>query len=481
MKRLKQVTTILLCLSLIMLPGYTGQMATYTIGDGDNLIESKEEFLSFLNGDKVNRNPSDFYLAADIDLGGATITPLRLNDAIFDGQNHTISNYVISKNVDKKTTDSTYVGLVRFNRGTVRNLKVKNATVKGNYVVGAVVGTNNSANGKKASVENVEVENVTIEGDTDVGGIVGNNISNTSQGNAIVDNCRLIGNVSVKATSTCGSLIGFNRATVSNSVVECNAVGWQVEATMESGGFIGENEGTVRNCKTNANCSVSNVEAGGFIGDNDGKITSCSASGQVKGSRYVGGFAGALTNYASNCTTSATVTATFSGKSYVGGFVGLNDKGVIEKSTALSNVTAKGEIVGGFVGMNINKKTRQSSCTVGSSTVSVSVKGKTDVGGFVGSNSGTRGLIKVLNCKAYASVNGKKNVGGFVGKNFGKNGYIKKGACYSKVKGKTNTGAFVGYNASGGRIQSSKKNNSRVIGKKTKFAGKNRGKIKSSK
>lgn len=456
--------------------------ANYTIGDGDQYIESKEELLAFLAGDKINRNPStsNMYLTTDIDLEGATITPLRINEGTLDGQNHTISNYVIKTDVANKTTDSTYVGLIRFNRGTIKNLKIKDAVVEGNYVVGALVGANNGTDGKPAVIENVTAENVTITGHTDVGGLIGNNVATSDKATASITNCSVTGNIVVKGYSTCGSLIGFNRATLKNSFVTCNAVGFQVNATMESGAFAGENEGEIQNCYTNANVCTSKVESGGFIGDNDGKIYNCSSTGQSKGKKDVGGFVGSNTGTIKGCKSSGPAISDASGKAYVGGFVGLNDQGKIEKCSSTGDVTATGDTVGGFVGMNI-KKTINTNCTVGTKNKKVIVKGGTDVGGFVGSHSGTRGLVKIENCKAYAEVTGKKNTGGFVGKNFGKNGLINKCHAYSKVKGKTNTGAFVGYNASGGRINSSKKNSSKVVGKKTKFAGKDRGTMKKCK
>lgn len=473
--------TIIFSLSLIFSAMPESHAAAYKIGNGNQYIETKEEFLEFLKGDKINRNPANFYLTTDIDLGGMTITPLRINEGLLDGQGHTISNYKIKTDTRKKTTDSTYVGLIRFNRGTIKNLHIKDAVVEGNYVIGAVVGSNNGTEKQPAVLENVTAENVTVTGHIDAGGLVGNNVASSKGSSTIVTGCTVSGTVNVTGYSTCGALIGFNNATLKDCTVSCNAVGVQVNAAMESGGFAGENEGKMYRSHTNANIYVSKVEAGGFIGDNDGKIYNCSSTGQVKGRKDVGGFAGSFTGYSKNCTTSSPVISIAKGKAYVGGFVGLNDKGKMENCSSTGNVTAKGDTVGGFAGMNIDKNASQINCTVGSENVKVTVSGGIDVGGFVGSHSGTRGLVKTQNCKSYANVKGKKNTGGFVGKNFGKNGLINKCLSYSTVKGKTNTGAFVGYNASGGRINSSKKNNSRIIGKKTKFAGKNRGKMKKCK
>jgi len=71
-------------------------------------------------------------LDADIDLADVEWTPISTFKGTFDGQEHTISNMVVS--------ETECVGFFGDVVGTIKNLKIDGATVNGNHYVGAVAG-----------------------------------------------------------------------------------------------------------------------------------------------------------------------------------------------------------------------------------------------------------------------------------------------------------------------------------------------------
>ncbi len=81
----------------------------------------------------------------------------------FDGQNKTFSNFTIN--------GTHFAGLFGcLNGGTVKNLKIKDAKIKGDAFVGAVAGF---ITGENARITNVETTDVVVDGNRHVGGIAG--------------------------------------------------------------------------------------------------------------------------------------------------------------------------------------------------------------------------------------------------------------------------------------------------------------------
>ena len=213
----------------------------------------------------IGANPADwnkcFKLMSDIDLSGFTGTSFNIigkyvgwQDAnnkpfagVFDGNNHTISNFSYTFTV----TD--YIGLFGYVSG--ENAEIKNLGLIDPNVdagtrecVSALVGW--LYDGK---ITDCYVEGGSVTGDFVVGGLVGWNWSGTIT-NGYSSN-RVLG------TSGVGGLVGINY------------------------------EGTITNCYSSAAVSGgSNV--GGLVGRNYGTITNCYSEGNVSGDERVGGLVG---------------------------------------------------------------------------------------------------------------------------------------------------------------------------------------------
>ena len=170
-----------------------------------------------------------FVLVEDIDLNNDAIelpnvtwTPIGANgrfEGTFDGQNHTISNLVV------KTESTTPAGLFgNVQSGTVKNVKVVNADVHGNYSAAVVV-----AHGVCAKIANCHVENAVVVS-TPVNGDEGNNVGaiagflGADGGSAYVKNST-VKNANITGYRKVGGVVGAaNQAAVvtGNSVENIN-------------------------------------------------------------------------------------------------------------------------------------------------------------------------------------------------------------------------------------------------------------------
>ena len=145
-------------------------------------IYTVDDLINFRN--KVNSgttyNNYVVKLEADLDLTGVTWTPIgrvtKENDKFydfygtFDGQGHTISNLTIGDDGSYTSDDGHNNGLFGGTRNaTVKNLIMENATIKGNYFVGAVIAHAQA----RTTVENVLVKNSNVTGRCFTGGIIG--------------------------------------------------------------------------------------------------------------------------------------------------------------------------------------------------------------------------------------------------------------------------------------------------------------------
>jgi hypothetical protein len=247
-------------------------------------------------------------------------------------------------------------------------------------------------------------------------------------------------------------------------------------------GFIGE-YGAVTNLNL-VNVDIQGrYRVGGLVGMLSGDLLGCSSSGNVAGTRYVGGLVGyhdgnindifflgaqgnamhtlstisklstgnalvtqgkeILANIKSgnlklpktgpgNTIIASNSTAAVSGQDSVGGLVGSNS-GLIELGSATGNVTLQGvenNSGGGFVGNN-------SGLILGASaTGNITSAGGFYLGGFSGWNDGL-----ILMSYATGNVSGASNVGGFSGWN---DGVIGIGYARGSVTGTHDLGGFAG-------------------------------------
>ena len=251
--------------------------------------------------------------------------------AIFEGNDHTISNLMIDR------PNSWFVGLFGYAMGvTINKVGLLSVKIKGRYYVGGLVGWNSS----------------------------GGTITNSYTTGAVTGDYYV------------GGLVGVNRdGTIRNSY----ATG-AVEGDRYVGGLVGRSSssGNIRN--SHATGAVEgNDRVGGLVGRNNGKITNSYATGSVTGTGVdVGGLVG-LVGWQSGTITNSYATGAVEGNSDVGGLVGWQS-GTITNSYATGAVTGTGSSVGGLVGSQSGKITN--------SYATGAVEGNDRVGGLVGRSRG---------------------------------------------------------------------------------------------
>ena len=255
-----------------------------------------------------------FLLTGDIDLSGTTMEPIGTvrNKAVaqgkafqgtFDGDQHVIFNLALT------TADEDLAqGLFGYNRGTIKNLILENASVKGTTSQGTLVGDN------RGTVENCHVRgSITVEGCSNIGGLVGYNYGDKTP--ATVTNCSVTGALitGTKATVGIGGVIGYN---TTGRVTACRFHGKLSVSPVSSatsysmGGIVGNNSGLLSNDESlvtacYANCEVEQVSnsiysyMGGVAGTNAecnygriNKLTACYAVVAASSTCTVGGVCG---------------------------------------------------------------------------------------------------------------------------------------------------------------------------------------------
>ncbi len=367
-------------------------------------------------------------------IGNKGWQPIVLFNAIFEGNNHTISNLFIDqedidnvglfavtggdariRNInlsDVQLIARRYVGgLTGVNHGAVSN-SYTNGNILGFSVIGGLIGENHG----KVSMSHAKTN---LEGDQDYsGGLIGRN-------EGMVSGSYAVG--SVFGSYGIGGLIGWSGGTVSDSYAKVNVQGNVQRNGSRIGGLIGWSEGMVSNSYATGNVSGDEM-VGGLIGRNNSTATRSYATGSVSGTELIGGLIGigdAINSYASGDVI---------GREDVGGLIGSGDAinshavgsvsgteavgGLIGRGDAI-NSYAKGNVsgvqkVGGLIGNNVLGK-------VSNSYAMGDVLGISHVGGLVGDNAGSLSsdepLGAILNSYAIGRVAGTQYVGGLVGSN----------------------------------------------------------------
>ncbi len=242
-----------------------------------------------------NFQGKSFVLSADLDLGAHLWTPVGQNVAKpfsgnFDGQNHTIKNVLVNRDT------SDFSGLFgQFYGGTLKNLNIDTAEVRGRDTVGAMVGQLST----NATMINCHAKNVNITA------VRGEPLS--SGYNA-------------------GGLLG---ASISNSTItDCSAKGVVT-------GF---------------------AQIGGFIGSPWDKVTIKRSffEGVVNGDNLAGGFGG-FSTFAFGPNREVVVEDCYAkvsmfGDDKLGGFYGYIQAGIIKNSYAVADVTPNANSAGAFIG-----------------------------------------------------------------------------------------------------------------------------------
>lgn len=202
--------------------------------DGDAyLISSPKDLCDLSEYVEAGNDCEDvtFKLAADIDLSDIRdFTPIgkcssyiqgTFFNGTFDGDGHTISNLTINRSAD-------YQGLFGYIRyGTVKNVKLEKADIKGGDNVGGIAGRNDGTiidclfSGKVASSR------------WTAGGIAGFNVGT-------IEHCTSIFNGEAK-TANVGGIAGAGRGNFHGTIRDCYAVIKRISSQKNLGGIIGKN------------------------------------------------------------------------------------------------------------------------------------------------------------------------------------------------------------------------------------------------
>ena len=276
--------------------GHGTEQNPYRINTADQMILlSKASILwdkSFVLGANINLDPN---LPGGRVFGQAIIPQFT---GIFDGNNHVISNFVITGNSHLGFFGQVEIGSM------IRNLGILNVNVdgSGNHI-GSLAGQN------EGDISNCYSAG-TVRGDRSVGGLVG---SNNYYGNIT----RSYSTGTVSGTHYIGGLTGSNEGsiTMSYSISTVTGEGETV------GGLVASNNGNITNSYSISTVS-GNYVAGGLVGENWDAITRSYSIGTVSGDWYAGGLVGI--NYYGNITASYSTTVV-SGDYYIGGLAGEND------------------------------------------------------------------------------------------------------------------------------------------------------------
>ncbi|MHC4632471.1 MAG: GLUG motif-containing protein [Planctomycetota bacterium] len=293
-----------------------------------------------------------FRLMADIDLGQFTGDEFNIiapdtNDTmhgfqgtaftgVFDGGNHTISNFIYDSN------NTWYIGLFGYvYGGKIKNLGLIDPNIDAGtgFAVGSLV-----CGLEKGIVCNCYTEGGSVSGNTGIGGLVGANYSGT------ISNCNSESTVSGRGII--GGLVGVNDGISSN----CYATG-KVAGDNLVGGLVGRAapSGVIVNCYATGDVDGGS-DIGGIVGSNEGNlITNSYASGDVKGENWIGGLCG----YNSGEVSYSYATGSVTGEDYIGGLVGENvdydfGNAAITNCYSTGKVDGAGDYTGGLVGKNGN-------------------------------------------------------------------------------------------------------------------------------
>ncbi len=391
------------------------------------------------------------------------------------------------------TGNASYVGgITGFNtsNATIRETTSNNINITAVDYVGGIAGYND------AEIYQVTVSNLTISANSYVGGIAG--LNDGEIGRDGEDYRIQLNNMSLSALNRVGAITSINNNTVMNVMIsdQSGAITVTYQGGLDSeesgaGFMMSVNNGYISGITATFTSTGTKLVLDSAITHNIGVITGVNANSITASS--VTGFTLALN---SNVTDSGLIGLNFS-NSLVGGvtssnfvitggsenlglLVGLNqgtvsdsfvnnsqnttwnlsgvtgagavgkNESVISGLTISNNlvITGNGQSVGAVAGINEG--------TIGgiNAVSSVSISGDSDIGGFVGHNSGTITIASNASATVTSvTVSGNTNIGGFFGYNEGSfRGNGEDNVSQSNVSGASNVGGFVGYNASNSSI-----------------------------
>jgi len=231
-----------------------------------------------------------FKLMADIDLSGYTGTSFNIIGSympwlpftgVFDGNDHTISNFTYDSNGVNYIGFFGYVGNFY---AEIKNLGLIDPNIDAGTgeFVGSLAGYLYSG-----TITDCYVEGGSVSGGRGVGGLVGDS-------SGTITKCYSTGSVS--GTTDVGGLVGLNSfwcsfpVCRSGTITNCYSSGG-VLGVDQVGGLAGGNHGTITNCYSSGGV-LGFDQVGGLVGGNYGTISYSYSTGSVLGTGAVGGLVG---------------------------------------------------------------------------------------------------------------------------------------------------------------------------------------------
>jgi len=160
-------------------------------------------------------------LEADITMQTDNWTPVGNFHGTFDGNGHTITGL-------KVNSTETYVGFIKYNHGTVKNLTLRGANINGgDHTVGGVVG--NNFGGK--------IENCHVTEDCSVYGYYAGGIAGKNENGGTVTGCYALCLLTGKEKCTFGGIIG--EFSGSGSLTACYSKCRYSDKNFHIGGIVG--------------------------------------------------------------------------------------------------------------------------------------------------------------------------------------------------------------------------------------------------
>ena len=225
----------------------------------------------------------EVYLTQDVDLGGMEWTPIgdyRFSAnrfcGTFDGKNHTISNFKITKKTDKNDSNKSSYGFFGNVEGTVKNLTVANATVNSYAYTAALVGRLNSGLIENCHVVDCVVSNTYWQGGVLIGQVNGGSVKKCTVKESSITSKSAIGAISGPVTNETVEDIVFEYCIVENcQIIQNGSFGGSYDKYF--GTMFGYLEAGEGKCIRVNNCDASNTTVKGesnamFAGDIDGNI-----------------------------------------------------------------------------------------------------------------------------------------------------------------------------------------------------------------
>lgn len=275
---------------------------------------------------------------------------------IFDGNEKTITGLWINRN----STDN--IGLFGcLQSATIKNLIIRDVTIKGCNNVGVLAGYSFSSNISNCSFSGV------ITGLQKVGGCTGSFNRGDCDG--------LISTAEVNGEKYVGGLFGYWETYGISRAVNCS-INSNVNGTDYVGGLCGYSEFVhFSNCSFVGNISA-NSYVGGLFGYTKGNMVGCLTIGIVSArGNNVGGLAGYSyhnRNY-DLCIRDCYFSGFVRGEENTGGLIGYKDYGVVEHSYAVGSVVGS-KYVGGLCGMIVGTSKGANAKCFSNVIISTSIK-----------------------------------------------------------------------------------------------------------